>query len=272
MTYREEGQSRLRRQSSKQAIALAMQGQWREAVAVNQSLIEMFPNDVDAHNRLGRAYMELGEYAQAEAAYSRTIEIDPYNNIARKNLQRLSHLKETAIGSEGDFHKLEPQYFIGEVGKTGVFQLYYLAPPAVLAKTVAGDRVNLRIDGSSLIAETSRGEYLGQVEPRHGQRLARLMEAGNQYSAAIVSSSERMVTIIIREVYQHPSQVGRLSFPSKGLVGIRSNIGDGAIRRELEYEESLLGEPGYTVVGGDEPELLPEESPDSNNGEGNEEE
>jgi len=271
MTYQEEEQSRLRRQSSKQAIALAMQGQWREAVAINQGLIEMFPNDVDAHNRLGRAYMELGEYAQAEASYGRTIQIDQYNSIARKNLQRLSHLKENAVSSEGDFHKLEPQHFIEEVGKAGVFQLYYLAPPAVLAKTVAGDRVNLKIDGSSLTAETSRGEYLGKVEPRHGQRIARFMEAGNRYSAAIVSSSDRRVTIIIREVYQHPSQVGRLSFPARGLVNIQSDVGDRAIRRELEYEESLLGEPGYTVVGGDEPELLPEESHESN-GESNEEE
>ena len=97
------------------------------------------------------------------------------------------------------------------------------------------------------------------------------MEAGNRYSAAIVSSSDRRVTIIIREVYQHPSQVGRLSFPARGLVNIQSDVGDRAIRRELEYEESLLGEPGYTVVGGDEPELLPEESHESN-GESNEEE
>ena len=103
MTYQEEEQSRLRRQSSKQAIALAMQGQWKEAIAVNQSLIEMFPNDFEAYNRLGRAYMELGEYSQAEEAYGRTIEIDPYNIIARKNLQRLSHLREAAISSEADF-------------------------------------------------------------------------------------------------------------------------------------------------------------------------
>jgi hypothetical protein len=263
MSYQEEEQSRLRRQSSKQAITLAMQGQWREAIAINQSIIEMFPNDVDAYNRLGRAYMELGEYAQAEAAYSRTIEIDPYNTIASKNIQRLSHLKESAASSEADSEGLEPRYFIEEIGKAGVVQLYRLAPPVVLAKTVAGDRVHLKVEGSSLIAETGRGEYLGQVDPRHGQRLVRLMEGGNRYSAAIVSSSDKMVTIIIREVYQDPGQVGRLSFPSKGLVGTRTTVGDSALRRELEYEESLLGEPGYTVIGGDEPELLHEEPLDT---------
>ena len=92
MVYQEEEQVRLRRQRSKQAIALALQGQWREAVEVNKSLTESFPNDVDAYNRLGRAYMELGEYSQAREAYSRAIELDPYNTIARKNLHRLAYL------------------------------------------------------------------------------------------------------------------------------------------------------------------------------------
>ncbi len=55
MTYQGEEQVKLRRQSSKEAIALAMQGRWREAVAANMSIIGDFPNDVDAHNRLGRA-------------------------------------------------------------------------------------------------------------------------------------------------------------------------------------------------------------------------
>jgi len=271
MSYQEEEQSRLRRQSSKQAIALAMQGQWREAIAVNQTIIEMFPNDVEAHNRLGRAFMELGEYSQAEEAYGRTMEIDPYNAIANKNLQRLSHLREATTVSEGDFQKLEPQHFIKEVGKAGVVQLYRLAPPEVLARTVAGDRVFLKTDRSGLIVESSRREYLGQVEPRNGQRLAKLMEGGNKYTAAIVSSSEGMVTVIIREVYQDPGQLGRLSFPSKRLEGVRSNVGDRVIRRELELEEALPGEPGYTVVGGEETELLPEE-PGVGDGEVNNEE
>jgi hypothetical protein len=263
MSYQEEEQSRLRRQSSKQAIALVMQGQWREAIAVNQSLIEMFPNDVEAYNRLGRAHVELGEYSQAEEAYRRATEIDPYNAIAMKNLQRLSYLKEAAIGSEGDFQKLEPQHFIEEVGKAGIVQLYLLAPPAVLARIVAGDRVNLKIDGLSLMVESSRGEYLGQVEPRYGQRLVKLMEGGNKYTVAIVSSSEGAVTVIIREVYRDPAQAGQLSFPSRGLEGVRANVGDRVIRRELEQEEALPGEPGYTVIGGEERESLPEEHLDT---------
>lgn len=258
MTYQEEEQSRIRRQSSKEAITLALQGQWREAIAVNKKLVESFPGDVEAYNRMGRAYMELGEYAEAGNAYRKTLEIDKYNGIAQKNLQRLAHLKKSKTTAEADTHKLDPQQFIEEIGKAGVVQLINLGKPAALAKVVAGDSVLLKIAGSALQVETNRGDYLGQVELRHSQRLIRLMRGGNKYSAAIVSSSEKSLTVIVREVYQSPKQVGQLSFPTRGIEGPRPDITDRVIRRELEQEDALLGEPGYTVVGGEEPEALAE--------------
>jgi hypothetical protein len=264
VTYQEEGQVRLRRLRAKQAIALAMQGRWREAVAINKGIVDSFPNDIDAYNRLGRAYMELGEYSQAREAYSQTLELDPYNAIAQKNLRRLSLLGERPIGSADDSDTAKPQHFIEETGKAGVVNLNRLAPGEVLARMVAGDRVHLKISSSSLIVENSSGQYLGEVEPKHGQRLIRLMKGGNTYSAAIVSSTEDKVTVIIREVHQHPSQAGRLSFPPRSLEGLRPYVSDRIIlRRELGYEEELGEEPGYTIVGGEEEtELLPEESPE----------
>ncbi len=259
MTYQEEEQSRLRRQASKEAIALALQGRWKEAIAVNKSLIETFPSDIEAFNRLGRAHMELGQYRDAEAAYRKTLEIDQYNAIAQKNLQRLSYLKKTKTAAAANTHKLEPQQFIEEIGKAGVVQLKNLAKPVALARIVAGDIVNLKVNENNLIVESSRGEYLGQVEPRHGQRLVRLIRGGNRYSAAIVSSTDKAVTVIIRETYQAPNQSGQLSFPTRGIEATRPDITDRVIRRELEQEDALAGEPGYTVMGGEEPEALAEQ-------------
>jgi len=242
MAYQEEEQVRLRRQRSKQAIALAMKGRWREAIAANQEIIASFPNDFDAYNRLGRAYMELGEYSPAKEAYSRAIELDPYNIIAQKNLRRLSYLEGVEVSAEVDSAKAEPQHFIEETGKAGVVDLYRLAPQEILAKMVAGDRVYLKVDDSTLAVENGRGEYLGQVEPRHAQRLIKLMAGGNQYTAAIVSSAEDRVAIIIREVYQDPSQAGQLSFPSKGVESLRPYLSDKMLRRGLEYMETSAEE------------------------------
>ncbi len=272
MLYQEEEHVRLRRLGSKQAIALAMQGRWREAVVANENIIASFPNDVDAYNRLGRAYMELGEYSPAIEAYGRAVALDSHNAIAKKNLRRLSHLEGALADSEGDSH-VEPQHFIEETGKAGVVNLYRLAPPEVLATVVAGDRVHLKIDGPNLRVENGRGQYLGQVGLRHGRRLIRLMEGGNKYTAAIVSSIEDRVTAIIREVYQHPSQAGQLSFPPRDFESVRPYVSDRIIRRELEYGEEAAEEPGYTIIGseGEEREVFIEESPEINDGTDNEE-
>jgi len=263
----EEETAGLRQRRSKQAIRLAMQGRWREAVAINQSLVESFPSDVSAHNRLGRAYMELGEFSSAWEAYHRALALDPYNTIARKNLDRLSRLKESMVSSQGG-SQVEPLHFIEETGKAGVVNLCNLGPPEIVAKMVAGDRVYLRVQGADLIVENGRGECLGQVEPRHARRLIKLMAGGNEYAAAVVSSTEDTASIIIREVYQHPSQAGRLSFPAKEFKSPRPYLSDKVVKHEheLEYEEEveeevevMEAEPGYTIASVEDKELSAEE-------------
>lgn len=236
MAYKEENQLRERRLLSKQAIALAMQGKWGDAVTANKKIIEIFPNDLEAFNRLGRAYMELGQYAQATEAYGQAVQLDPANNIASKNLKRLLH-----IGEGGEDPRLEsryaaPQHFIEEIGKAGVVDLQNLSSRGVRARLVAGDEASLRIDGTRLVAENSRGEYLGQVDPKTAQRLIRLMGGGNRYSAAVITSWETKLTIIIREIFQDPSQLGQLSFPPRSAEKIQPYVSGRILQRETEEE------------------------------------
>lgn len=258
MSYEKEEQARLMRQQSKNAIALAMEGRWREAVEANKAIIEGFPDDVDSFNRLGRAYMELGEYESASEAYTRAKQLDPHNNIAEKNLHRITHLIETGAKPEENTSKVEPNVFIEETGKAGVVRLIHLAPTKDLARVDAGDIVNLKIADSNLVVENSRNEYLGLIEPRHSQRLIRLMDGGNRYSATVISVSDDNLAIIIRETYQHPSQLGQLSFPSKGINNVRPYVSDKLLRRRLEYDDSM-SDIEYTADSGEDVDLLSEE-------------
>ena len=225
MVYSSE-ESQLKRQRAKEAISLAMGGLWEEAAAVNREILEDFPTDVDAYNRLGRALTELGNYAQARGAYSRALELDPNNSIAQKNLSRLQHLTLEQLSIKGDFHRVDPKLFIEETGKARLVNLYHLAPKEVLARVVAGAQVNLKVKGRTLIVENKFGEYLGAVEPKYGLRLVKLMGGGNRYIAAIVSLGEESVKVMIREVFQHPSQVGLLSFPPKAIDDFRPYVRD----------------------------------------------
>jgi hypothetical protein len=260
MTREDEKILRFKQQRSKDAIDLAMQARWREAIEVNKEIIESFPEDVDTFNRLGRAYMELGDYDQARESYGRSVKLDPYNAIANRNLRRLNDLKGP-VKTEVEIETVRPQQFIEEIGKAGVVVLTDLAPKEKRAITVAGDKAVLKIDGSSLVVENGQGEYLGKVEPKHAQRLIRLMLGGNKYSAVVVKSTAEGMTVMVREIYQHHSQVGKLSFPPRGMEEFRPYIGDKLIKITPEEEEE--DDSGYTIIGGDEIEVLPEESMDA---------
>jgi len=211
--------------TSRMAINLAIEGRWQEAVAANLAIIESSPYDVDAYNRLGRAYMELGEYAAARDAYSHAYELDPYNSISERNLRRLSQLGEGVSIKAPSLTRLDPDQFIEEPGKAGVVNLQQEAPREVWASVVAGEKANLIIDGARLRIESDRGEFLGLVDSHQSQRLIKLMKGGNRYNAKIVSTASSKA-IIIREVYQHPSQRGIISFPSRGLDRVERYIGD----------------------------------------------
>lgn len=255
MPDREEDKARLRRKASQEAIALAMQSRWQEAVVVNQNIIDSFPTNIDAYNRLGRAYTELGEFAKAKEAYSKTLELDSDNAIAQKNLNRLSLLREPKAPVREERREVAPNLFIGEMGKAGVVNLQNLAPEEVLAQMAAGNRVNLRVRNGQLIVENEDGEYLGMVEPQHGLRLAKLMEGGNKYIAAIVSMDHEKARILVRETFQHPSQAGRLSFPVKAVEGFQPHVRDTLLRHGA-VEEEALEEADYAEL--EEGELLPD--------------
>lgn len=252
----QSGEARLRQRQTKEAIALAMQGRWQEAVAANKAIIEVFPKDVNAYNRLGKSLTELGQYEEAKAAYSKALEISPRNSIARKNLRRLSLLKEVQPSLRADHHKAAPHLFIEEMGKAGIASLNQPASSEALAKLAAGDPIHLRADGQSVIAENERGDYLGEVEPRIGMRLAKLIAGGNKYTAAITSLADNEVKIIITEIFQHPGQAGRPAFPAKEPGDFRSYIRDSILKYELEDEETF-GEMEYVSEWEEEEEEEP---------------
>lgn len=79
----------LRKQWTARAVQAALMGQWDEAVQANLRVLEMFPEDIQARNRLGKAYFELGRYEEAVAVYEEVLRRQPSNNIARKRLAEL---------------------------------------------------------------------------------------------------------------------------------------------------------------------------------------
>lgn len=257
--YQAEDKARLRRERAKQAISLALEGRWDEAVEVNRDILEAFPDDVESYNRLGKALLELGQYAEARKAFAKAIELSPYNTIAKKNLARLSKLPSQAPEAKEMGGKVSPRLFIAETGKTGVASLTETAPAEVLAKVVAGDPVDLEAKGRNLQVFTLEGEYLGQIEPRLAFRLLHLIEGGNRYAAAITAVSDRGVKVIIKETYCHPSRAGKVSFPAKKMDDFRPYVRGELLHFESEEEEERT--PDDVQDWEDQEEPTPEEIP-----------
>src|SRR5687768_515371 len=92
-SLREEA-ARIKRQGTDQAIQLALESKWEEAVALNRSILTVHANDVETWNRLGKSLLELGRYGEALEAYTKSVELDPINTIARRNVDRLAALQD----------------------------------------------------------------------------------------------------------------------------------------------------------------------------------
>jgi hypothetical protein len=235
---RTDERPKYRKERAKRAIALAMESRWAEAVTANMALVADFPDDLESYNRLGKALMELGRIGDAKRAFRRALQISPHSSIAIKNLERLDQL-----GEEDVRISIKPSTsrhaFIEESGKAGATSLVSLAPSRLLLKMAPGHPVNLSVQGGALQVEDSLGEYLGRVEPRLASRLARLMMGGSRYEAAVTSVGENEMTIIIREVFRHPSQGNAPSFPAWAGPERRVLGAGGASLGELDNEPDL---------------------------------
>ncbi len=196
------------------------QGEWEEAVTTNRQLLQL-GGDTDTYNRLGKALAELGRHAEALEAYEQALERDASNRIAERNVARLRVIAtgEAVPVGDGKPEKASAAHFIEEMGRTGHARLINSPPAKQLAPLSPGDAVELKLDGGLLGARVGELE-IGQVEPRVGTRLAKLIKGGNRYEAAITTVDRAEVRIIIHEVFADPENVGKVSFP--GSSGVRA--------------------------------------------------
>ena len=238
--YQSEDRLRIKRVRAEKAIQLAMQNRWSEASEVNRQIIELFPDDVDSHNRLGKALMELGQFNESRDAYKQAARLDPSNTIAARNLQRLEQL------ADGDAEAapptpVDPRLFIEEAGKTAVTALTDLANRTLLVRLTAGDPLSIEQDGNIVKMVDQTGEVVGLIEPKLAQRVVRLLQMGNQFSAAVTAADDQSVRVIIRETHRDPSMGNRASFPMAIPPDqFRAYVKDSLLRYDLDDDDDLL--------------------------------
>lgn len=224
-----------RRQRTEAAIADALGRRWEQAAARNRVLLAEDASDMEAANRLGKALTELDDLEGAEKAYLVALAIDSGNSIARKNLGRIQAARADAEGKrpaaaegakaaaakKGARSRANatpparpPAIPSSIIEASGISAEFVLQRPALAAlrEIEPGDALELMASESGVAITTERGVVLGQIEPRAGLRLRRMIEAGNRYTVILREVTEDGATVHIRESYRHPSLVGQVSF------------------------------------------------------------
>jgi tetratricopeptide (TPR) repeat protein len=233
--------TRQKRQLADQAIAQASAAKWADAAATNRKLLELGP-DAESENRLAKSLWELGELRAAREHYQTALALDPTNRIAERNIDRLKVLlvaagEQTVPAQEGS--KAPVSIFVEETGKTGFAFLTDLADPRQLAQVNPGDAVELTPEGNRLIAH-SNGVRIGVVEPRVAARLLKLIADGNKYAAGVTSLGDKDVRIILREIFQDPTNYGKVSFPTAAKsTDLRPYTKGTLVREEMDLEDDL---------------------------------
>ncbi len=241
-----------RSQFTDEAVQLAIAGKWDEAVKLNKFIVESFGADEETQNRLGKALSELGKLKDAKAAYEVALKLNPMNTIAKKNAARINTLLHQKEGLKVGGTRVDLNLFVEEMGKTIITALEG-ASADICSKVAAGDVAELKVDGDTIVAETSRGVKLGTLEAKLARRLIKFMRGGNRYQGGVTACDGNTVKLIVRETYQDPKFVGKPSFPMRR-------------KREVEFrpytKESLLTRgSGAEVFTDDEEEDTLVETP-----------
>ena len=181
---------------AQQAVSAALAGKWEEAVKINKQILQEGPDDVDALNRLVRAYAELCNLPSARSTAQKVLKIDPFNSIATKSLERWKGLSKTTtkISSVGSAH-----IFLEEPGKTKIVQLIHLGSKSVIATVDAGDQVKLDTHGHRVNVCTNDNRYIGRLADDLSGHIRNLIKYGNKYKAYIKSVEKKDVKLFIRE-------------------------------------------------------------------------
>ena len=224
-----------------------MESKWEEAVELNQFVLENFGPEDQVYNRLGKALTELGRLEEARDQYEKSLRLNPFNTVAKKNRSKLEVLIQHKADIKSGATRVDLNLFVEEMGKTVITQLEAVEDPDVCEKVVAGDIAELTVAGDTITVATLRGIHLGQLEPKLARRLIKFMQGGNRYQAGVTGCENGQIRVIVRETYQDPKFAGKPSFPmrQKREVAFRPYARESLLQRDAEFptdedEEDLV--------------------------------
>jgi len=195
------------------AIQAMLDGNWKGAASLNKALLKENPKDIDALNRLAYAFTILGKIRDAKSTYRKVLKIDILNQIAIRNIKKLTDLGRRQTAKSFSSVKGVNSIFLEETGKTKIISLVNTAQPKIIALLTTGQPVVITIKRSKIFVQDQNRQYLGVLPDDIGRKLIRLIKGGNTYTACIKSASEHNVCVFVKETKRVSKYKNQPSFP-----------------------------------------------------------
>lgn len=203
---------------SRLAVQAALKQEWTQAVDLNIQALDANPQDSDALNRLGFAYLQLGQIAKAKSTYELALKYNQYNAIAKKSLARIELINQKKTKFDPTTLASSKTSFIEEPGKTKSVSLVRTADTQIIASVNAGIEVEIVAKNRRISIQTLSGTYLGSLPDDLAFRVGNLLKQGYQYKAHVKSTNSNTIVIFIRETSKPQKGNTPPSFPVLGGI------------------------------------------------------
>lgn len=213
------------------AVNAAIAGDWKKAVGLNDEAISIDEDNVDSYLRLGYAHMQLSNFTKAKKAYTKALRLQPGNQIAKNNLQKIKVLEKKDHEPEDQQidRPIDPYLFINVMGKTKVVTLTNLGQADVLAKLKIGQHVTLKKKKRHVEVRTESGKYVGALPDDISKRLIYLIDNESEYSTYVKEALNNNVDVFIKE--------NRMGRKVRKFVSFPKNIHDN-LKMMMNEEEN----------------------------------
>ncbi len=211
-----------------QAVDAALDHNWQKAIELNKRILEISSNNLDAFLGLGFAYMQQGIFTDATDYYTKALDIDPINIIARNNLDKLAILsKKGAPHTSSDKRDfvLSPEIFMNVKGKTRTIVLLNLGLAEVIAGLKIGERVFLKSKKRRLEVRNKKEEYIGCLPDDISKRILFFLDANTEYEIIVKEATKSNVEIFVREMKKGAKVKNFISFPDNIQDDMKRIIG-----------------------------------------------
>lgn len=181
-------------ENEEQAIKFSIAGDWEAAIKVNLLILKKSPKDTDALNRLSYAYIQVGKLSLAKKNAERSLKIDPYNLIARKNISTLKNLSEKGASQT---EKLENNVnFIENPGTTKLVSLICPASKAIICNIRNGAELQMKSRRRKMCV-FHKEIYIGCFPDDLSHKYISYMAKGNKYELFFKSYNSKKISVLL---------------------------------------------------------------------------